>query len=36
MVGLQMSASSQRKALELTGDDSFYMGKDTLEDEEDE
>lgn len=31
--GMQMCASSRKEAIELTGDDTFYMGNDTLEDE---
>lgn len=34
--GLQMMAGSRREAIDLTGDDSFYMGCDTLEDELDD
>lgn len=34
--GLQMMASSRQEAIDLTGDDTFYMGSDTLDDEEDE
>ena len=33
--GLQMTASSRREAIELTGDDTFYSGTDSL-DEKDE
>lgn len=35
MAGLQMTASSRREAIELTGDDTFYMGSDSLDDEDD-
>lgn len=34
-VGLQMMASSRQEAIDLTGDDAFYTGSDTLEDDED-
>ncbi len=33
-MGLQMVAGSRKEAIELTGDDSFYMGSDD-EDEDD-
>lgn len=33
-VGLQLTAGSRREAIELTGDDSFYMGSDDDEEEE--
>jgi len=32
-VGLQLTAGSRREAIELTGDDSFYMGDDEEEDD---
>ena len=35
-VELQMMASSRQEAIALTGDDTFYTGSDTLEDDEDE
>ena len=35
-VNLQMMASSRQEAIELTGDDAFYTGSDTLEEDEDE
>ena len=35
-VGLQMMAGSRQKAIALTGDDAFYTGSDSLEDNEDE
>ena len=35
-VELQMMASSRQEAIELTGDDAFYTGSDTLEEDEDE
>ena len=35
-VGLQMMASSRQEAIALTGDDAFYTGSDTLEEDEDE
>lgn len=35
MVGLQMTASSRREAIELTGDDTFYIGDDSIDDEDD-
>lgn len=33
---LQMMAGSREEAIALTGDDAFYTGSDTLEDDEDE
>ena len=37
MAGIQMTASSRREAIDLTGDDTFYLGDDELdEDEEDD
>ena len=37
MTGIQMMASSRREAIDLTGDDTFYLGDDELdEDEEDD
>ena len=33
--GFQMMASSRQEAIDLTGDDAFYTGSDTLEDDED-
>ena len=33
--GMQMMASSRKEAILLTGDDTFYSGSDTLDDEED-
>lgn len=35
-VGLQIMATSRKEAIDLTGDDSFYMGTDIIEDEDDE
>ena len=35
-VGLQMMAGSRQEAIALTGDDTFYTGSDSLEDNEDE
>ena len=35
-VGMQMTASSRREAIALTGDDTFYLGNDTLEEDEDD
>ena len=35
-VELQMMASSRQEAIALTGDDAFYTGSDTLEEDEDE
>ena len=35
-VGMQMTASSRQEAIDLTGDDTFYPGSDTLEEEDDE
>ena len=34
MAGLQMTASSRREAIELTGDDTFYVGDDDLDDDD--
>ena len=34
-VELQMMASSREEAIRLTGDDTFYTGSDTLEEEDD-
>lgn len=34
--GMQMSASSRREAIDLTGDDTFYFGSDGLDDVEEE
>lgn len=37
MAGIQMTASSRREAIDLTGDDTFYVGDDELdEDDEDD
>lgn len=35
-VELQMMASSREEAIRLTGDDTFYIGSDSLEEDEDE
>ena len=35
-VELQMMAGSRQEAIELTGDDAFYTGSDSLEEDEDE
>ena len=35
-VGMQMTASSRQEAIDLTGDDTFYPGSDTLEEEDDD
>ena len=35
-VGLQMLAGSRQEAIALTGDDAFYIGSDSLEEDEDE
>ena len=35
-VGLQMMAGSRQEAIVLTGDDAFYTGSDSLEEDEDE
>ena len=35
-VGMQMTASSRREAIALTGDDTFYLGNDTLEEDEED
>ena len=34
--GLQMMAGSRQEAIALTGDDTFYTGSDSLEEDEDE
>ena len=34
-IELQMMASSREEAIRLTGDDTFYTGSDTLEEEDD-
>lgn len=34
-VSLQMMAGSREEAIRLTGDDTFYTGSDTLEEEDD-
>ena len=34
-VGMQMMASSRQEAIDLTGDDTFYTGSDTLDEEDD-
>ena len=36
MVGLQMFAGSRREAIELTGDDTFYIGDDSDDDVDDD
>lgn len=33
-VGLQVMASSRQEAIDLTGDDSFYLGSDKLNEDE--
>ena len=35
-IELQMMASSRQEAIALTGDDTFYTGSDSLEEDEDE
>lgn len=35
-MGLQMMAGSRKEAIELTGDDTFYLGSDTIEEEVEE
>ena len=35
-VGMQMTASSRQEAIDLIGDDTFYPGSDTLEEDDDE
>ena len=35
-IGMQMTASSRQEAIDLTGDDAFYPGSDTLEEYEDD
>ena len=32
----QMTASSRQEAIDLTGDDTFYLGTDSLEDEDED
>lgn len=34
MAGIQMTASSRREAIDLTGDDTFYVGDDELDEDE--
>lgn len=36
MAGIQMTASSRREAIDLTGDDTFYVGDDELDEAEDD
>ena len=36
MAGIQMTASSRREAIDLTGDDTFYVGDDELDETEDD
>lgn len=33
-IGMQMTAGSRQEAIDLTGDDTFYLGSDTLDEEE--
>lgn len=35
-IGMQITASSRQEAIDLTGDDTFYLGSDTLEEEDDD
>ena len=35
-IGMQMTASSRQEAIDLTGDDAFYSGSETLEEEGDD
>ena len=35
-IGMQMTASSRQEAIDLTGDDTFYLGTDSLEDEDED
>lgn len=35
-IGMQMTASSRQEVIDLTGDDTFYSGSDTLEEEGDD
>lgn len=35
-VGVQMTASSRQEVLDLTGDDTFYLGNDPVEEENDD
>lgn len=35
-IGMQMTDSSRQEAIDLTGDDAFYSGSDTLEEEGDD
>ena len=36
MSGIQMTASSRREAIDLTGDDTFYVGDDELDEDKDD
>ena len=36
MAGIQMTASSRREAMELTGDDTFYVGDDEFDEDDEE
>ena len=36
MAGIQMTASSRREAIDPTGDDTFYVGDDELDEDEDD
>ena len=36
MAGIQMTASSRREAIDLTGDDTFFVGDDELDEDEDD
>lgn len=36
MAGIQMTASSRREAIDLTGDDTFYVSDDELDEAEDD
>ena len=36
MAGIQMTASSRREAIDLTGDDTFYVGDDELDEDKDD
>ena len=35
-IGMQMTVSSRQEAIDLTGDDTFYLGTDSLEDEDED
>lgn len=35
-IGMEMTASNRQEAIDLTGDDTFYFGSDTSEEEDDD